>query len=380
MKLLPCLGLTPNNTFTFSFLILTVPHLYSLLDKLLLMMSYASLFLLKCNISLIGSPLKGLQVLGLMESRGLSFDNVFILSMTDSVVPSISEVSPLIPKDISNSLGIGYVGRDIDIQKYHFMSLILGAKNVSLIYLKNDNIVKSRFIEELIWKKQLKEKSLDVANIIEGVVLNTKIKQTKKEYEKTKEIRKYLENFEYSATSINTYMKCKLQFYYRYILRLSEYVDYDNDYENIDIGNCIHAFLQEVFCKGFKHELLVHQNFKKYYDESLEKYLLQYFSNTQTGNIFLLKKLIRSKMNSFYNNEIKRKFKEVLNVEFDVDSVLNVNGKNYKLKARIDRIDMNEDGTKCIIDYKTGKADNSLYKHFVDTNIFTREIIVNNIK
>lgn len=336
--------------------------------------------LLKGNISLIGSPLKGLQVLGLMESRGLSFDNVFVLSMTDSIIPNITEVSPLIPKDISNSLGIGYIGRDIDIQKYHFMSLILGAKNVSLIYSKNDNTTKSRFIEELIWKKQLREKNLKATNIIEGIVANSKIKQVKNEYEKTDEIKKYLANMDYSAKSINTYMKCKLQFYYRYVLRLSEQVDYDNDYENIDIGNCIHTFLQNIFCKGFKHESLKKPDFKGYYNDMLEKYLTQYFSNVQTGNVFLLKKLIRNKMDFFYDNEIKRNFKEVINVEFDVNSVLKIGDKAYKLKARIDRADVNEDGTRYIIDYKTGKADNQLYKSFVDSSTFTREIVAKNIK
>ncbi|MBR3628739.1 MAG: PD-(D/E)XK nuclease family protein, partial [Elusimicrobia bacterium] len=119
---------------------------------------------------------------------------------------------------------------------------------------------------------------------------------------------------------------------------------------------------------------------KKYYDKTLERYLLQFFSNTQTGNIFLLKKLIKNKMDSFYNNEVKRKFKEVLDVEFDVDSTLNVDGKIYKLKARIDRADINEDGTRYIIDYKTGKADSPLYKNFVDNRTFTRELIANNIK
>ena len=336
--------------------------------------------LLKGNISLVGSPLKGLQVLGLMEARGLSFDNVFVLSMTDSIVPNITEINPLIPKEISNMLGVGYIGRDIDIQKYHFMSLILGAKNVSLIYSKNDNTTKSRFLEELIWKKQFKEKNLNVANIVEGVVLNSKIKQTKTEYQKTDETKKYLTNLEYSATSINTYMQCKLRFYYKYVLRLSEQIDYDNDYESIDIGICIHDFLQEVFCKGFKRELLSNINFQKYYNETLEKYLSRFFSKTQTGNIFLLKKLIRSKLDLLYNNETKRNFKEILNAEFDVDSMISIDGKDYKLKARIDRIDINEDGTRYIIDYKTGKADNPLYKNFIEDCSFTREIIANNIK
>ena len=336
--------------------------------------------LLKGNISLIGSPLKGLQVLGLMESRGLSFDNVLILSMTDSIVPKITEVSPLIPKEISTSLGVGYSGRDIDIQKYHFMSLILGAKKVSLIYSKDDSTTKSRFIEELIWKKQFKEKKLETADIIEGVVKNNKSNEVKCEYEKTDEIKKFLLDFKYSATSIDTYMRCKLQFYYKYVLGLSEQVDYDNDYENIDVGNCIHSFLEKIFCKGFKYESLSESDFKKYYNDTLEKYLVKYFSNNRTGETFLLKKLIRHKMNIFYDEEVKRKFKEVLDVEFNVDSTLTIDGRKYKLGARIDRLDANEDGTTYIIDYKTGTTSSPLRRTFIEDCSFTREIIARNIK
>lgn len=69
------------------------------------------------NINLVGSPLKGLQVLGFMEARGLSFKNVFIVSMSDSVVPNVKDISPLIPKEVINSLNMGYAEREINIQK-----------------------------------------------------------------------------------------------------------------------------------------------------------------------------------------------------------------------------------------------------------------------
>jgi len=337
--------------------------------------------LLKGNISLIGSPLKGLQVLGLMESRGLNFDNVFVLSMTDSVVPSISEVSPLIPKDISNFLGVGYFGREIDIQKYHFMSLISKAKKVSLIYPKDNSATKSRFIEELIWKKQFREKNLDITNISDAIMAHSNLQKPKSEYEKTNKIKQFLSKFRYSATSIDTYMQCGLKFYYKYILRLKEQVDYDNDYENVEIGNCIHDFLRQIFHKGFFYTTLLNPDFKTNYQKKLDEYLDSYFKNNQIGKNLLLKKLIKFKLEKLYKNEIERKFSEVLNVEFDVNSTINVDGKIYILDSRIDRLDINEDKTLTLIDYKTGHIDNPLYKKsFQDTDKFTREIVSKNIK
>ena len=65
-----------------------------------------------------------------------------------------------------------------------------------------------------------------------------------------------------------------------------------------------------------------------------------YFKNNQTGKNFLLKKLIKFKLEKFYENEIKRKFVEVLDVEFDVNSSINIDGKKYMLTSRIDRLDI----------------------------------------
>ena len=338
--------------------------------------------LLKGSISLIGSPLKGLQVLGLMEARGLSFDNVFILSMTDSVLPSLSDVSPLIPKDISVSLGIGYSGREVDIQKYHFMSLISSAKKVSLIYPKDNDSVRSRFVEEIIWNKQFKEKSLSAMDVKNIFIAGSSEKRTKNEYAKTYEIKKYLSEFHYSATNIDTYLRCKLKFYYKFVLRLIEQTDYDDEYENIDIGNCIHEFFKETLSEGLTKEKLNDTIFKEMFYKKLDEYLEKYFSNNNTGKNYLLKKLIRHKIENFYVNELKRPFTKIIGSELVLNSMININDKDYNLEARIDRIDEREDGTVEIIDYKTGtvNAPLSSRKYIENKTGWTREIIAGNIK
>lgn len=338
--------------------------------------------MLKGSISLIGSPLKGLQILGLMEARGLSFDNVFILSMTDSVLPSVSEVSPLIPKDISVSLGIGYSGREVDIQKYHFMSLISSAKKVSLIYPNDNDSVRSRFIEEIIWNKQFKAKSLSAMNVQNVFIAGSSENRIKKEYAKTDDIKKYLAEFNYSATNIDTYLRCKLKFYYQFVLRLIEQTDYDDEYENIDIGNCIHEFFKETLCEGLTKEKLNDTIFRELFYKKLDEYLEKYFSNNNTGKNYLLKKLIRYKIDNFYVNELNRPFTKIIGSELVLKSSIDINDKKYNLEARIDRIDEKEDGTAEIIDYKTGivKAPLSDRKYIEKQTEWTRKIIANNIK
>ncbi len=334
------------------------------------------------NINLVGSPLKGLQVLGFMEARGLSFKNVFIVSMSDSVVPNVKNINPLIPKEVINSLNMGYSEREIDIQKYQFYSLISGAQNVSLIYPCDNVNIRSRFIEELVWKKQYETKQLKSVTINNAVLNTTLFSNDKPEIVKTDEIKKYLLNFKYSATSIDSYMKCKLRFYYKYVLKLGEQTDYDDDHENINIGNCIHDFLSNTFCGGLTKEKLLGLD-KESYEKDLDKKIDEYFKNAKTGKMYLLRKLLKMKLDKFRENEIERPFKQVLCTEKDFNSQIEVSRNKYNLISRMDRIDENEDGTISIIDYKTGNVKDPLLsdKNFsLDETNLSRQTISENIK
>ena len=336
--------------------------------------------LLKGNISLIGSPLKGLQILGTMESRGLSFKNVYVLSMSDSFMPSIKEASPLIPKDIMNSLGIGYISRETDIQKYNFMSLIASAENVTLIYPDDEKNGRSRFIEELVWKEQSEKKSLKVANVTKAILSNKTALNNKQEFSKTDRIKDFLKHFSYSPTSIDTYLRCKLQFYFKYILQLSEQADFEQNYERLDIGNFIHEFLEETFHKGLNKDELTTNSFPEY-QKILDRELETFFKQHETGKIFLLKKLIKKRLCDFYENETRRDFKEIIEAESKFISKIEINGAIYNLKLKIDRIDKNNDGSLYIIDYKTGSIEKPLKSKL--SNEITgdrREFIQKNIK
>lgn len=334
----------------------------------------------KGNINLIGSPLKGLQVLGFMEARGLSFKNVFIVSMSDSVVPNVKEINPLIPKEVISLLNAGYTEREMNIQKYQFYGLISGAKSVSLIYPCDNVDIRSRFIEELVWKKQYKTKMLKSVTINNAVIPTKLFSNNKPEFVKTPAIKNYLRNFKYSATSINLYMKCKLRFYYQYILKLDMQTDYDDDHESLNIGNCVHEFLNETFHSGLTKDLLLKIS-KSSYEKALDAKIDEFFKTAKTGKMYLLRKLLKIKLNEFRETELQRNFKRVLETEQDYSSAIDVNGVKYNLVSRMDRIDENEDGTISVIDYKTGGADTLADRGFIyDETLFSREVVANNIK
>jgi hypothetical protein len=165
------------------------------------------------HISFSGSPLKGLQILGLFETRSLNFENVLIMDANESVLPSLKIYEPLIPREIMISLGINRIEKEEEIQRYQFTRLVRSAKTAHLLYQKRNEKEKSRFLEEIIWEKE-KESGLGSVQVPQAS-FNVKVLPKRLEIEKTPDTVKFLKEMSYSASSVNTYLWCPLRFYSR---------------------------------------------------------------------------------------------------------------------------------------------------------------------
>ena len=315
------------------------------------------------RIALPGSPLKGLQILGLLESRNLSFENIFVVGMTDSAIPAIRKDYSLVPKDIMYALGIEMAKKEYEIQQYHFNRLIAGAKNLNLIYPDNDKEERSRFIESVIWDKQLKSKNINIVKINKFVLPKFSIKHSiKRKYVKTKEIKEYLKNMSYSYSKIDIYLNCKLKFYFMYVLLLEDGMKIGQELSGSDIGNFIHDFLKEALHEGIDVEKLRSLEFKKKYFEKLENKFDNFDCFKFREDAFMIKKILIHRMNNVLNYERQRQYQSIYACEKKyVSEIKTGSGKSYKLNCRIDRIDT--DGKYYMIfDYKTRYTDEKSIK------------------
>jgi len=308
------------------------------------------------RITFSGSPLKGLQVLGLFETRALNFENVIVLDVNEKVLPLLNIYEPLIPREIMVGLGLNRLENEDEIQRYQFLRLLGGAKNVHLIYDAGIEKEKSRFIEELIWERQKENKKLDAVTIPRAA-FTVKIQPAKQEINKTAEMIEFLQKRTYSASSLNTYLNCPLRFYYQYILGLEEKEDLLEETEAKDIGNFIHALLEDAF-KPFKgRRPVIDAAFRAYFNQLLEQKFEQAFAQKMKSDSFLLKEIVTLRMKNFLRKEEEREIEKIVCLEEEDISLINLNCGAFKFKYRIDRIDKLSDGSFLIIDYKTGSAD-----------------------
>ncbi|MDR0645526.1 MAG: PD-(D/E)XK nuclease family protein [Elusimicrobiota bacterium] len=313
------------------------------------------------KISLPGSPLKGLQILGLLEARNLSFENVFIVGMSEGAMPALQKDSPLIPKDIMFDLGIEMAKREFEIQNYHFQKLIAGSKNLNLIYPENEEEPRSRFIEKLVWQEETKKglnrvraKKFTLGQIPSNFA-------GKQKFAKTSLINNLLKTMSYSHTKIETYLRCRLEFYYRYVLGLDEAEEIGEEISASHIGNFVHDFFSDVFRKNITFEDLKKKEFEEFY---LKNFYTAYENSPYfkfREDSFLIKEVLLRRLINFLNKERERNFGVIFACEREYKAEISTANGQYNLYCRIDRVDKKGD-EHIICDYKTGNIDSNLVK------------------
>lgn len=204
------------------------------------------------NIRFTGEPLKGLQVMGVLETRALDFDNLIILSMNERVFPRKQYSRSFIPDSLRRSYGMATTELQESIFAYSFYRLISRASNVRLYYdartLSGKNSEISRYIAQLLYLFPECEVEHDLASFSSvtteaesmTVVKTPEIMEKLKEF--TVEGGKTL-----SASSINGYINCPLSFYLKRVCGLDldeEVMDY---MDSGTYGDIMHAVAERLY-------------------------------------------------------------------------------------------------------------------------------------
>ena len=307
-------------------------------------------------ISFSGSPLRGLQILGMLETRSLNFENVIIMDGNESQLPKLHIHQPLIPHDIIVSLGLDTIEKEEEIQRYLFKRILSAAKNVHLIYEENSEKERSRFIEEIIWQKQKKEKSF-IIKPIPQVSFSTEVLLTRRETKKTKQMIELLKRRIYSVSSIDTYVRCPLQFYYKYVLGFKEKAKLSEDIEGKDVGKFIHQLLNHVFAEFINRKPQIDEEFLRKFPEILAEKFETFFSKRRRPDLFMLEKVLYYRLKGFLTfeqNNKERRVRKILYLEKQFKERIELSGSTFDFTYIVDRVDQLEDGSVLILDYKTG--------------------------
>jgi CRISPR/Cas system-associated exonuclease Cas4 (RecB family) len=330
-------------------------------------------YIMTCHTPFEGTPITGIQVLGFLETRALRFDTVFLLDANEDIIPDTKRDDTLLPHKARQILGLPtYQDRD-RLTAYYFQTLMKGAREVHLFYCENDKKERSRFVEQLLWEKQKQDGTTDVKKYLNFMQYKVHLEQSlPQDIVKTDSLMRSLKDFTYSATSLDTYLKCPVQFYYSYMLRLDKKYDLSGAIERVDIGKLVHRILAVYFSRRTgtllkARDLDIHEM-----EHLIEKHFEQSYGKHVTGTAYLLKRQIEHHLRDFlqlyYIPLVKEESVTILRTEYDID----YRTGPFALKGRLDSIEKRGEKTY-IIDYKTGANPLSLKINYKDLNINRRE-------
>jgi len=309
------------------------------------------------KVNFLGTPLKGVQVLGLFQTHSISFDNVIILDANEGSLPKVRASEPLIPREAMLMVGLKRLERTEEIEKYQFRRLIASSKNAHIIYRSDDRSERSRFVEELILEQERSSAVSVPTSQIVAAAFNINPIPAKNVIKKTTRQAQFLRGFEYSPSAVNTYLTCPAQFYYSYVLRLREQDDKLEQIEGRDIGTFVHELLEEAYMPFKGQRPVLDKKFSALLMAALERKFRSEFSRRIRGGDFMLRETLKVAIERFIGCERGRDIEEVLELEKKYRTKISVGGGDLVMKGTIDRIDRMRSGEIMILDYKTGGSD-----------------------
>ena len=317
------------------------------------------------KLSFQGEPLNGLQLMGMLETRVLDFENVIITSVNENIIPSSSSQSSFIPFDIKIEYGLPTYKEKDAIYSYHFFRLIQRAKNIYILYnTENDSYgsgEKSRFISQL----ELIKTDLISKRIAPKVITEKKEQPEVRKNKQVLDRLRALARDGISPSAITNYLYNPIAFYKQKILKLDELDLVEETIAANTMGNVIHDTLDELY-KDHINEFLTIDHIDhmiKNYKSLVTKYFIKYFKNGdvtsgknrlafEVSNRFVKRFLSMEKKELQEGHAIK-----ILGAELKLETSIRVPGIDFPIKIRgvVDRID-EFNGVTRIIDYKTGKV------------------------
>jgi ATP-dependent helicase/nuclease subunit B len=307
-----------------------------------------------------GAPLKGLQLLGFLETRNIMFEEVYVLDANEEAIPATRKDDSILPFRARRILGLPtYIDRD-KLAAYYFETLLKGAKKAHIFFIESDKKERSRFVEKLLWEKQKKDGSTDATKYIQPVRYKVNLDNpVPADIAKTAGMTDYLKHLEYHATALDRYLACGLQFYYTHVLGLGKKEGVSGDIERTDIGKFVHKALAEYFKKRNGRQLRKADLNVEEMSLLADKLFEEQYGKDPSGAAYLLKVRIKDRLKDILSKYYIPLIMEEQVVIIGTESRMAISEGPFRLKGFIDGIEKR--GHKvCIIDYKTGATSTRL--------------------
>ncbi|WP_047548880.1 PD-(D/E)XK nuclease family protein [Psychroserpens sp. Hel_I_66] len=316
-----------------------------------------------------GEPLRGLQIMGMLESRVLDFETVIITSVNEGILPAGKSHNSFIPFDVKVENNLPTYKEKDAVYTYHFYRLLQRAKKAFILYNTEPDVLnggeKSRFITQL-----------EIENIhnIQHKIVSAHVpsyEQNLKEIIKTPNIIETLNVLGqkgFSPSALTNYMRNPIDFYYEKILGIKKFEDVEESVAYNTLGTVIHNTLED-FYKPLENQFLTVDSLKQMItnvDDKVSHHFNQEFKegDITRGKNLIIFEIAKRYVSNFLNLEIKdlKQGNTIKIIAIETKNTVPIYieslSRTIHLTGKVDRVD-NYNGTVRIIDYKTGKVESN---------------------
>ncbi len=325
-----------------------------------------------------GEPLKGLQIMGALETRNLDFKNIFILSVNERTLPKRHRSRSFIPNMIRRAFGLPTAQHQENIAAFYFYRLISRAENVHLLYDSRSSNTssgeQSRFIYQLLYLyndcfKTITQQTLSY-NVKSSQLGNISFPIAHQQLKPYSD-KALLSECHFSPSSLKIYLQCPLRFYLTQLKGLYEDKPKQLWLESDEFGTIFHNTMCDLYRHFFRTGKVQSETMK----EILRQLTIQsgqYYEQLSDLLVCNINKVYRAQKDCHTMKDTDRIYfsvilQYVINTlsvdcqlgDFEIVSMeekVEVNWHDINFRFYIDRIDC-VDGHLRIIDYKTGSDD-----------------------
>ena len=307
-----------------------------------------------------GEPLKGLQIMGPLETRALDFRNIVILSANEGMFPRRSVSSSFIPPELRKGFGLPTYEFQDAVWAYYFYRMLQRASKVWLVYDSRTEGLnsgeESRYIKQLQYHFNVKVKRIVAGAALEPVLPDGDIPKTPEDVEIIRESN-------LSASSLNSYLKCPAQFYYRTVKKLDTPDEVAESLDSGMIGDVFHHTMQALYSGK---DIVTREDIKAMKaDEKRLKALVRTFileemhSVEVTGRNLVTEQIILDYVKHTLEHD-ERLLEDSCSPGFRIlglEKFMETRFQGFRIIGFIDRMDSYQNGKVRIVDYKTGKVE-----------------------
>ncbi len=325
-----------------------------------------------------GEPLSGIQVMGILETRTLDFRNLIIVSVNEGILPEITSVSSFIPFSLREAFGLPSINHRESVYAYHFYRLLQRAENVTFIFNSNPEGLRtgemSRFLQQMKYEPLLKPEMFNLSFAIRnrGNVSETIDRTEEHQIQLMERYSPEKRGKLLSPSAINTWLNCRMKFYYRYVCGLKEPDEITGDINPAMLGTILHESVRSLYKvftgKSILAETLnsiIHDRaaLSKLINRSIREFFGRKKDNIVTGNDLIVREVLVEYVLRVLRRDITIAPFKILSLETPVAFPVSIGGEGTGIRIMaggiIDRVDIKDEITR-ILDYKTGTIADSI--------------------